>query len=983
MRANRLSRLIGRRVGVSLAALSAVTVEAQTAEFGADTISARFRPLDTNGNQALLTGTPTLQSGSSPGHTPSISDGGLIFDAAGGPDGAVFRCTRLDGGGTVDITISETANCKVVASLADADTAAQAYEAADDTATVAVALRDGTYANSSSLDNVTMSSTDITGIGETRGAARNPTFDGGSLTFRPAAGETVILTGQTRTGPSGAGVCYDGLEFRNGADTTESIAYEPETAVSISALTVGTTTTVRIAVTGFTVAQIEVGDQMALASLTTPHDVLNGGPYDVLSITDNGATVDFELDVDSSALAAWSSGGTLAGYAIEKSPNPVRAVLVEGVGPYLFQNCFVNNRALYPSAPGRWAHGFYIEIIDTKAVFYNNHIDGCEHAFTGGTVAPTTVIVDNLVDNLYEDFFAARDTDINDEWMVTAGTTAGSISNITESSGVLTVTTSAPHGLSAGDCILIRDVTGMTEINNSGSNANTNGGTQAAECFYVSPNNLTATAFEVQEQTKTGNDDFQDVDGSGFTAYVSGGTVYGPLTYQLWVEGNYVDHGSPSTLKAKHSDFIQLASSPNRANLFCRGYDNFFIGGTRFGYDTQFLLGSGGNDDPTFSEHDFKGNFGIITTFQGALSGGKSRTGQSVMDYNTVLRGEPLSFPENPSTASYDDAGDAGQATQNIIGTVDTGSTISSPRDNLEVQHDDLTSPTYADVFPNGNFASTDVNGVTMYSSPSLAAATRSITGTLAERKAAVVALLTPADDYKAYGATADPDSPHYVPVPAVVLNTALTREVDTANLSSYSFTPALSSHANKVVLVAVMTFSSASGNGPTAVTVGGASATKRIGTVPTDTTYDATVSIWQATLGSSPTDTLAITMSGTANACAVDIVVLDNAAATVSDTLEVEQGTAAASSNGSIDTPEGGFMFMAGVTNGLTTSLAFSGDAAITANQEADLDSNLTTESAYRDGVAGTSRTAESVTLTLTGVTRIHRWVAVTVAPA
>ena len=76
------------------------------------------------------------------------------------------------------------------------------------------------------------------------------------------------------------------------------------------------------------------------------------------------------------------------------------------------------------------------------------------------------------------------------------------ISGATQADPVV-ITTSSAHGLNNEDEVLITDVVGMTELNN--------------KRFLVA--NKTSTTFELQD--KDGN----DIDGSGFTAYTSGGTI--------------------------------------------------------------------------------------------------------------------------------------------------------------------------------------------------------------------------------------------------------------------------------------------------------------------------------------------------------------------------------------------------------------------------------------------------------------------------
>lgn len=101
--------------------LTTGTVSAQTAEFGAltRTLAGGFQPVNTIGEVVPLTSgsTPVLQSGSLSVYTASIVNGRLVFStpgsAPGAPNGAVLRCAYT--GGTVDITISQTANTYHVA----------------------------------------------------------------------------------------------------------------------------------------------------------------------------------------------------------------------------------------------------------------------------------------------------------------------------------------------------------------------------------------------------------------------------------------------------------------------------------------------------------------------------------------------------------------------------------------------------------------------------------------------------------------------------------------------------------------------------------------------------------------------------------------------------------------------------------------------------------------------------------------------------
>lgn len=85
--------------------------------------------------------------------------------------------------------------------------------------------------------------------------------------------------------------------------------------------------------------------------------------------------------------------------------------------------------------------------------------------------------------------------------------TSYAITGATQADPVV-VTTSSAHGLSNGEYIDIRGVAGMTELN--------------GKRFIV--NNVTSTTVELQDKDST------DIDGTGYTAYISGGTVREAVT---------------------------------------------------------------------------------------------------------------------------------------------------------------------------------------------------------------------------------------------------------------------------------------------------------------------------------------------------------------------------------------------------------------------------------------------------------------------
>jgi len=104
------------------------------------------------------------------------------------------------------------------------------------------------------------------------------------------------------------------------------------------------------------------------------------------------------------------------------------------------------------------------------------------------------------------------------------------------------VTTSSAHGLSNGEYVDIRGVAGMTELNGN---------------RYIVAN-VTSTTFELQDKTST------DIDGTGYTAYISGGTVREAVTTisgLSHLEGESVDilaNGAVQASKTVSSGSITL-----------------------------------------------------------------------------------------------------------------------------------------------------------------------------------------------------------------------------------------------------------------------------------------------------------------------------------------------------------------------------------------------------------------------------------------
>lgn len=99
------------------------SIRARAASFGDTTAAGTggWKPQLASGAVESLTAYVSLISGSLGAYTPSISNGRLVFDGTGAPDGAVIRCIGASGD-AYDITITEVANRRDIASDSEATT---------------------------------------------------------------------------------------------------------------------------------------------------------------------------------------------------------------------------------------------------------------------------------------------------------------------------------------------------------------------------------------------------------------------------------------------------------------------------------------------------------------------------------------------------------------------------------------------------------------------------------------------------------------------------------------------------------------------------------------------------------------------------------------------------------------------------------------------------------------------------------------------
>ena len=253
-------------------------------------------------------------------------------------------------------------------------------------------------------------------------------------------------------------------------------------------------------ITAATAASPVVLTTSAIHGLTTGDEVfvtgvvgmtqLNSRTFKVVVLT----TTTFELtdlgdtDIDGSAYTAYSSAGTAQ-------------KIFELVTPYTGDD--VDNSALK-----------YVQSADVMTLTHPSHepreltrLDHDDWTLTEIVFAPQQVTPDNVAGvanttgavNVRYAVTAVNLDNAEESLRATAASVA--ITNATQANPV--VVTSAIHGLVTGDQVHIDDVVGMTELNN--------------QRYKVTV--LSTTTFEL---ASTGG---ADLDGTAFTAYISGGTV--------------------------------------------------------------------------------------------------------------------------------------------------------------------------------------------------------------------------------------------------------------------------------------------------------------------------------------------------------------------------------------------------------------------------------------------------------------------------
>ena len=200
------------------------------------------------------------------------------------------------------------------------------------------------------------------------------------------------------------------------------------------------------------------------------------------------------------------------------------------------------------------------------------------------------------------------------------------------------------------------------------------------------------------------------------------------------------------------------------------------------------------------------------------------------------------------------------------------------------------------------------------------------------------------------------------------------------ANLSTYTHSGygLTNADAGKLAVALVYNFNGAGGALPSSVTIGGAAATKIIGAVP-PASYDVVVSLWTATVPSSPSDDVVIVSGAGQTGSGAALYVLGNLNATPHDSEQSNDSTAALATTG-VDTAADGVTIIGNIqrANGSESGTTFSGGIAV--------DDELNIDGGFGLCVAGSrssdvQATGTSITTTLPSSDLTHQVVA-TFAP-
>ncbi|GJM01965.1 MAG: hypothetical protein DHS20C08_04660 [Rhodomicrobium sp.] len=231
------------------------------------------------------------------------------------------------------------------------------------------------------------------------------------------------------------------------------------------------------------------GDKIIIASVGGMVE-LNNREFTVANATANT----FELTgIDSSAYTAYTSGGT-ASSIVEVTTTYTTAELPE------------------------------MRFAQSADVLYIAHEDHALAKLSRTSNTSWTLTDVDLVDGPFRDI----NGDQTQKFFIAIDSSTTNVSGATQADPVV-ITTSSAHGYKSGDCVTFSSVGGMTEINSN-------------RYFVIK---LSDTTFSLRDES------YRDVDGTGYTAYTSGGTVNRSVT--KW--GTYSEGATNFSLTADFAYF--------------------------------------------------------------------------------------------------------------------------------------------------------------------------------------------------------------------------------------------------------------------------------------------------------------------------------------------------------------------------------------------------------------------------------------------
>lgn len=575
------------------------------------------------------TATITTPDPVNPSHWAVIS-GNKLAPTINGGLAASYDLTVTYDGTPVAVTITTTPNTYSVASMAEFNTAAGLANAAP-TTDKTILFRSATYTGLN-VNNILMSGTlsgvpSAPGVFDTPEAARgqtwNPAFTGGQLSIGSHKPFGAKFSGASGLGNS-TGIRY--LDVVHGRlSSAPQYSYEPESSVGamVTGITLGNPTIVHVTTSSMTV----VGAKCRVSGITTGPTAMNGVHVDVLNVSGNDITVDY----DSTGMPAWVAGGDWQGasyseYTPAWTPSGSNST-------FIFSGSRFSNRDLNPDA----AYWNKLVVVGPykQGVFYNTSFDGFTDGLSLGRGWQT------WRKNLHFSHYHTDAVNIGASTLSTATPHTGGVKAVSAATQANPcVLTCTAHGLLKGDSFVVSSATGMTQLNNTPR---------------VVLNVIDANTIEVGNLS-TISDNVQPADSTAWGAYTGSGVLNGPLFIGNFAENIYV---GPSEADARfttsHSDAEQNGNPTSEIGMRGGMFDVVFnMTAPRTALaSTQGHFGAGAENDATTKRWKVKNILTITTTTNGVMSVTPPADWANEMSYATALHHSTVASPTLGATYRF------------------------------------------------------------------------------------------------------------------------------------------------------------------------------------------------------------------------------------------------------------------------------------------------------------------------------------------